>query len=51
MVNVLKKLAAIRGLPKIITIDNGQEFAGKALDEWAYRKGVKLNFIRHGKPV
>jgi putative transposase len=21
------------------------------LDEWAYRKGVKLNFIRLGKPV
>jgi transposase InsO family protein len=25
--------------------------AGKALDAWAYQKGVKLNFIRPGKPV
>ena len=29
----------------------GPEFAGKALDEWAYHRGVKLNFIRPGKPV
>ena len=35
----------------MITVDNGPEFAGKALDEWAYRRGVKLNFIRPGKPV
>ncbi len=32
-------------------MDNGPEFLGKALDEWAYRKGVKLNFIRPGKPI
>jgi len=24
---------------------------GRALDEWVYRKGVKLNFIRPGKPI
>ncbi len=51
VVNVLERLAAIRGLPEIITMDNGPEFAGKILDEWAYRKGVKLNFIRPGKPI
>lgn len=48
---VLDRLAQTRGLPGIITVDNGPEFAGKALDEWAYRNGVKLNFIRPGKPV
>jgi putative transposase len=32
-------------------VDNGPEFAGKAMDEWAYRRGIKLNFIRPGKPV
>lgn len=51
VVNVLERQAELRGLPKIITIDNGPEFAGRVLDEWAYRKGVKLNFIRPGKPV
>ena len=32
-------------------MDNGPEFVGKVLDEWAYRNGVKLNFIRPGKPI
>lgn len=48
---VLDQLAEARGLPEVITIDNGPEFAGKVLDEWAYRRGVKLNFIRPGKPI
>ena len=51
VVGVLERLAETRGLPEVITVDNGPEFAGKALDEWAYRRGVKLNFIRPGKPV
>jgi putative transposase len=51
VVGVLEKLAEIRGLPEVITIDNGPEFAGRVMDEWAYRKGVKLSFIRPGKPM
>jgi putative transposase len=49
--SVLDRLAELRGLPEVITVDNGPEFAGKAMDEWAYRRGVKLNFIRPGKPI
>jgi putative transposase len=51
VVNTLDRLAELRGLLGVITVDNGPEFAGKALGEWAYRKGIKLNFIRPGKPV
>lgn len=51
VVEVLERLGEARGLPKTITMDNGPEFAGRLLDEWAYRNGVKLNFIRPGKPV
>jgi putative transposase len=51
VVSVLERLSETRGLPEAITIDNGPEFTGKVLDEWAYRKGVKLNFIRPGKPI
>jgi putative transposase len=51
VVNVLQRLVETRGLPEVITTDNGPEFTGRAVDEWAYRKGVKLNFIRPGKPV
>jgi len=41
----------LRGLPESITTDNGGEFAGKAKETWAYRTGVKLDFIRPGRPV
>ena len=51
VVSVLERLRETRGLPEVITLDNGPEFTGKALDEWAYSRGVKLNFIRPGKPV
>jgi len=51
VVGVLERLAELRGLPDVITVDNGPEFASKALDEWAYRKGIKLDFIRPGKPI
>jgi putative transposase len=51
VVSVLEKLGELRGLPEVITVDNGPEFAGKALDEWAYRCGIKLSFIRPGKPI
>ncbi len=40
-----------RGKPLSITVDNGAEFAGCALDAWAYRYGIELHFIRPGKPV
>ncbi len=48
---VLERLALTRGLPNVITVDNGPEFAGKALDAWAYQHHIKLHFIRPGKPV
>ena len=51
MGQVLERLAESRWLPELITLDNGPEFTGKALDEWAYRKGGKLHFIRPGKPI
>lgn len=44
-------LALTRGVPEAITVDNGPEFAGRALDQWAYQHGVKLDFIRPGKPM
>lgn len=38
-------------LPDVITVDNGSEFAGKDLDNWAYWKRIRLDFIRPGKPT
>lgn len=48
---ILDRIVDQRGLPKRITIDNGPEFAGKALDRWSYQNQVMLDFIRPGKPV
>ncbi len=42
---------AVRGAPETITSDNGSEFVGKAMEAWSYQTGVKLDFIRPGKPV
>ena len=51
IVAVLERLARTHGLPQVITTDNGTEFTSRAVDEWAHRNGVKLDFIRPGKPV
>jgi putative transposase len=50
-VRILERLVDLKGLPDSIRVDNGPEFISKVLDEWAYRNGVKLDFIRPGKPV
>jgi len=39
------------GTPESITVDHGTEFTSKALEDWAYRRGVKLEFIHPGKPT
>ena len=51
VVTALERVAKQRGYPRMITVDNGSEFASKALDAWAYAHRVKLDFIRPGKPV
>ena len=51
VVQVLERLAESRGLPDVVTLDNGPAFTGKALDEWAYSRGVNLNLIRPSKPI
>jgi putative transposase len=45
LVGVLEWLAESRGLPDVFTTDYGPEFKGRALDNWVYRKVVKLKFI------
>jgi len=32
-------------------VDHGTEFTSKSLDKWAWNRGVKLDFIRPGKPT
>ncbi len=51
VIRVLNRLIELRGKPEAIRSDNGPEFAGNALDAWAYSTGVKLDFIQPGKPT
>ena len=47
----LDRVLAGPRLPRSITVDHGTEFMSRALEDWAYRRGVQLDFIRPGKPV
>jgi putative transposase len=37
--------------PQEIVMDNGPELTSRALDQWAYARGVQLRFIQPGKPT
>jgi putative transposase len=51
VVRVLEQLRLEHGSPQIIQVDNGSEFTGCKLDEWACKNKVKLHFIEPGKPT
>lgn len=52
VVEMLEQVGEKQGtLPKVISVDNGPEFTSKALDEWAHRRGVKLQFSRPATPT
>lgn len=51
VVAVLEALAAERGAPSSIRVDNGPEFTGRSLDPWARFNGVAPDFSRPGKPT
>jgi putative transposase len=48
---VLDRIIGERTVPGEIVMDNGPELTSKALDQWAYERGVHLRFIQPGKPV
>lgn len=51
VVRVLDRVVEERGVPSSIVVDNGPEFAGRALDAWATRRAIQLRFIDPGKPI
>jgi putative transposase len=51
VVEVLQRLIRHRGAPEAILSDNGPEFCSRAVDAWAHAEGVRLHFIRPGKPI
>ncbi|MGC0155775.1 integrase core domain-containing protein [Chromobacterium vaccinii] len=51
MVAAMHHVQALRGGPQQIQVDNGSEFISVALDQWAYERGVTLDFSQPGKPT
>lgn len=51
VVAALDRIIGHTGAPLSITVDHGTEFTSKALEEWAYERGVKLDFTHPGKPT
>ena len=50
VVRVLNQVIEWRGKPKEIRSDNGPEYIGSALKNWAESNGVTLKFIQPGNP-
>ena len=51
VIRTLERAIELHGKPKTIVMDNGPEFTCRALDEWAWSRGIALHWIDPGKPV
>jgi putative transposase len=51
VVRELDAIAAVRGYPKRLRVDNGPELTSVALLNWSVEHGVQLHFIEPGKPA
>ncbi len=48
---MLNSIALRRPLPQLLKTDNGSEFAGKMLDKWVYKRGIRIDLSRPGTPT
>ena len=51
MADALDAVARFRGYPATIRTDQGPEFTGRALDQWAHANNVTLMLTQPGKPT
>ena len=51
VVQALERVTSGTACPASLTVDHGTEFMSKALEAWAYYRGVQLDFTRPGKPT
>ena len=51
VVGVPNCLVRQHGAPRYLFADNGSEFTGHLVDLWAYRRKVRIDFSRPGKPT
>lgn len=51
VVRTLERIAAVRGYPLKLRLDNGPELISVTLADWAEQHGVMLEFIKPGRPM
>ncbi len=51
VIRVLERIAAWRGYPAKVGMDNGPEFIAASLADWAQEHQVELEFIEPGRPM
>jgi putative transposase len=51
LIRVLDNVASERGYPKMIRTDNGPEFTSNVFENWAYEHGIKIDYIKPGRPT
>lgn len=51
VIQTLEEIGLERGFPRSIVLDNGPEFRSRLLDQWAFERGIVLEFIEPGKPT
>jgi putative transposase len=49
VVRVLERTVAVTGVPASITLDHGSEFMSKALEAWAFYRGIQLGLHPAGQ--
>ena len=50
VIRTLDQLTGWRGKPAAIRCDNGPEYISGALQTWAAKRGIRLDYIQPGKP-
>jgi len=51
VVEFLRGIEKIHGLPKAFSLDNGSEFISKDFTTWCEKKRIEIRYISPGKPV
>lgn len=50
VIRCLEQIISWRGRPQVIRCDNGPEYVSAALQNWATRKEIRIEYIQPGKP-
>ena len=50
VIRVLDQIIEWRGRPNAIRCDNGPEYISSALQEWATKRSIRIDYIQPGKP-